>query len=94
MSTKKVDIDKNNCRGLIGSMSPEQVRAARGWLGWSQQALAGHAHVGLSTIKDFENGNRTPIANNLAAIRQALEGAGVELVFDRDGKPKGLRVND
>jgi transcriptional regulator with XRE-family HTH domain len=74
-------------------MSPEQVRAARGWLGWSQQALAERAHVGLSTIKDFENGNRTPIANNLAAIRQALEAAGVELVFDPKGKPKGLHVN-
>ena len=74
-------------------MSPEQVRAARGWLGWSQADLAGHAHVGLSTIKDFENGNRTPIANNLSAIQQALEGAGVELVFDPKGKPKGVHVN-
>jgi transcriptional regulator with XRE-family HTH domain len=74
-------------------MSPEQVRAARGWLGWSQADLAGHAHVGLSTIKDFENGNRTPIANNLAAIRQALEGVGVEFISDSKGKPKGVQVN-
>jgi transcriptional regulator with XRE-family HTH domain len=74
-------------------MSPEQVRAARGWLGWSQQTLAERAHVGLSTIKDFENGSRKPIANNLAAIQQALEAAGVELVFDPKGKPKGLHVN-
>lgn len=74
-------------------MSPEQVRAARGWLGWSQQVLAQHAHVGLSTVKDFENGNRTPIANNLAAIQKALEGAGIELVFDPKGKPKGVHAN-
>jgi ribosome-binding protein aMBF1 (putative translation factor) len=74
-------------------MSPEQVRAARSWLGWSQADLAAKAHVGLSTIKDFEGGNRTPIANNLAAIQQALEGAGVEFVDDAKGKPKGVHVN-
>ncbi len=68
-------------------------RTARGSLGWSQADLAGRAHVGLSTIKDFENGNRTPIAKNLAAIHGALEAAGVELVFDPKGKPKGVHVN-
>jgi ribosome-binding protein aMBF1 (putative translation factor) len=73
-------------------MSPEQVRAARGWLGWSQQDLAKRASVGLSTLKDFENGTRTPIANNLGAIQRALEAAGVELVFDNAGKPKGVNI--
>jgi transcriptional regulator with XRE-family HTH domain len=74
-------------------MSPEQVRAARGWLGWSQKDLADNAHVGLSTLKDYENGHRTPIANNLAAIQQALEKAGIELVSDPTGKPTGIGVN-
>jgi ribosome-binding protein aMBF1 (putative translation factor) len=73
-------------------MSPEQVRAARGWLGWSQQDLAKRAHVGLSTVKDFENGTRKPIANNLSAIQQALEAAGVRLVFDATGRPTGVAV--
>ncbi len=76
----------------MGQMAPEQVRAARGWLGWSQQDLAARAHVGLSTIKDFESGNRTPIANNLGAIQRALEEAGVKLVFDPKGRAKGLTV--
>ncbi|HWB46273.1 MAG TPA: helix-turn-helix transcriptional regulator [Hyphomicrobiaceae bacterium] len=58
-------------------MVKEQCRAARGWLGWSQQELAAAASVGLSTIKDFEAGNRTPIANNLAAIQTALEKQGI-----------------
>jgi len=71
-------------------MSPEQCRAARGWLGWSQQDLAGKASVGLSTVKDFENGSRKPIANNLNALRTALEAAGVHLTFDPEGKPKGI----
>jgi ribosome-binding protein aMBF1 (putative translation factor) len=73
-------------------MSPEQVRAARGWLGWSQKDLADKAHVGLSTLKDFENGNRIPIANNLSAIQMALEAAGVALMFDKAGKAVGISV--
>jgi DNA-binding transcriptional regulator YiaG len=77
----------------MGRMSPEQVRAARNWLDWTQKVLADRAHVGLSTIKDFESGARTPIANNLAAIQQALEGAGVEFVNHPNGKPKGVHVN-
>lgn len=59
-------------------MSPEQVRAARNWLAWTQAELAENAQVGLSTIKDLESGKRTPIANNLEAIRRALEAAGIE----------------
>jgi ribosome-binding protein aMBF1 (putative translation factor) len=74
-------------------MSPEQARAARAWLGWSQADLAAKAHVGLSTLKDFEGGNRTPITNNLTAIQQALEAAGIGFDFDAKGKPKGVHVN-
>jgi ribosome-binding protein aMBF1 (putative translation factor) len=73
-------------------MSPEQVRAARGWLGWSQKDLAEKARVGLSTIKDFESGSRQPIANNLGAIRQALEAAGVQMLFDGD-RPSGVSID-
>jgi ribosome-binding protein aMBF1 (putative translation factor) len=59
-------------------MSPEQCRAARGWLDWSQQDLATRAKVALSTVRDFEKRRRTPIANNLQAMRTALEKAGIE----------------
>ena len=71
-------------------MSPEQCRAARGWLEWSQQELARRARVGLSTVKDFERGERTPIPNNLAAIRSAIEAAGIELVFGEAGESLGI----
>jgi transcriptional regulator with XRE-family HTH domain len=71
-------------------MSPEQCRAARGWLGWSQQDLAKQAKVGLSTVKDFENGSRRPIANNLTALQGALEAGGVRLTFDPKGSPLGI----
>jgi ribosome-binding protein aMBF1 (putative translation factor) len=59
-------------------MSPEQVRAARNWLAWTQAELASKAKVGLSTVKDYEGGKRTPIANNLDAMQRALEAAGMK----------------
>lgn len=58
-------------------MTPEQLRAARNWIGWTQQQLATSASVGLSTIKDFESGKRTPIVNNITAIKAVLERAGI-----------------
>jgi DNA-binding transcriptional regulator YiaG len=70
-------------------ISPEQCRAARAWLGWPQPELARHAKVGLSTVRDFETGARTPIANNRQAIQRALEGAGIRFLFERE-TPLGL----
>jgi len=72
-------------------MSPEQSRAARAWLGWSQTELATRASVSLSTVRDFELRTRTPIANNIAAMRRAIEAAGVILV-EENGEPVGIRV--
>jgi len=69
-------------------MSPEQCRAARSWIGWSQQDLAKRASVGLSTVKDFESGSRKPIANNLNAIQKALEEGGLRFVYSPDGVQK------
>lgn len=91
MSTKKVDIDTKSCCGLNEAMSPEQCRAARGWLGWTQERLAEAANVGLSTVKTYENGRRQPIANNLMAIRGALEKAGAQFENDPKGHPIGVR---
>jgi transcriptional regulator with XRE-family HTH domain len=75
-------------------MSPEQCRAARGWLEWTQQELARRARVGLSTVRDFEKGERIPIPNNLAAMRRAIETAGVRLLFRPDGTVAGIEIND
>jgi ribosome-binding protein aMBF1 (putative translation factor) len=68
-------------------MSPEQCRAARGWLAWTQQELATKAKVGLSTVKDYERGERTPIANNREAIQRALENAGMKFTHDSISGP-------
>lgn len=72
-------------------ITPEQSRAARGLLDWSQQTLADAAGVGLSTVRDFEKGRRTPTAANLQAIRTALDSAGVLLVPE-NGEGAGVRL--
>lgn len=57
------------------------VPAARACFGWSQQELARRAQVGLSTVKDFERGDRKPIVDKFDAMRRAIEASGVSLVF-------------
>jgi len=64
-------------------MTPGQCRAARAWIQISQDELAKAANVGVSTVRDFEVGKRTPIAATLAAMRAALEAWGVRFL-DRD----------
>jgi transcriptional regulator with XRE-family HTH domain len=71
-------------------MTPAQSRAARALIGWSQPQLAESASVSISTIRDFETGKRAPIPNNLAAIRAALEAAGVEFINGTGVKLKPL----
>ncbi|NPU13518.1 helix-turn-helix transcriptional regulator [Bradyrhizobium sp. 83002] len=59
------------------ALTPVQVKAARALLGWSQADLAGRAGVATSTLADFERRSRSPVPNNLDAIRGALESAGI-----------------
>lgn len=62
------------------ALSPEQVKAARALLAWSQQELAAEARVSTSTIADFERGTRTPVANNAQAIRASFEARGLQFI--------------
>jgi DNA-binding transcriptional regulator YiaG len=73
-----------------GVISPEQSRAARAWLGWSQSELADRANLSLSTVRDFETHQRTPIPNNIAAMQHALEEAGIRWMFDQEGVGNGI----
>src|SRR5438477_9095003 len=75
-------------------MSPEQTRAARAWLGWSQSELAKRAHLSLGTVQAFERGETVPLANNIAAMRRALEEAGIRPVFDQIGMAAGIARRD
>jgi transcriptional regulator with XRE-family HTH domain len=73
------------------SIRPEQSRAARGLIGWTQQDLATAADVGLSTLRDFEKDFRNPFPENVAAIRKALEAAGI-IFIDENGEGPGVRL--
>ena len=71
------------------SLTPDQSRAARGLLDWSQAQLASQSNLSESTVRDFEKGRRIPSVNNLAAIQKALEAAGVEFT---NGDQPGVRL--
>jgi len=69
-----------------------QVKAARALLGWNQLTLANRAKVAASTVADFERGKRTPVENNLDAIREALEVGGV--TFTDGGATTSTQIPD
>ncbi|RWH32315.1 helix-turn-helix transcriptional regulator [Mesorhizobium sp.] len=64
-------------------LSREQSKAARALLSWSRVRLAARAHVSEPRILQFENGSRNLNRRHVAAIRQALEDAGI--VFSAEG---------
>jgi len=84
MSTVSV-YDKRNTLNEGEMITREQSRAARGLLDWSQTMLAERSNLGESTVRDFEKGRRVPSPNNLAAMRTALETAGVVFIPENGG---------
>jgi len=68
-----------------------QCRAARGLLGWSQQALADRASVGIMTVHQLEREGSQPRRATLDVIQRAFETAGVEFI-DENGGGAGVRL--
>jgi transcriptional regulator with XRE-family HTH domain len=69
-------------------ISIEQIRAARGLLGWSQTQLAEAAERSLPTIKRLERGDSdgpTVSDDVRQAVQKALEKAGVEFIAENGG---------
>lgn len=69
-------------------ISIEQIRAARGLLGWSQTELAEAAGRSLPTIKrlEREQGEGPVVSDDVrAAVQKALEKAGVEFIPENGG---------
>lgn len=76
-------------------LTPEQIRAARAVLRWTQADLANAAKVAAITIKDIEAGGVDSKILTLQKLRRAFEAAGIE--FLDEGAPSlgggpGLRV--
>lgn len=67
-----------------------QIRAARGLLNWTVRELADKAGVHRNTVTRIEN-NVTDQGYTVAAIKAALEAAGIEFIFENGGGP-GVRL--
>jgi transcriptional regulator with XRE-family HTH domain len=64
----------------------EQLRAARGLLGWSQSELAERAGLSLPTVKRLEGGFGPRVSDEARAkLQRAIEAAGIELIEDNGG---------
>ena len=71
--------------------TPEQCRAARGLLDWTQEELAERADVSRSTIRDFENGRHSLHMATAAQVVTALERGGAVLIPADEAGP-GVRL--
>ena len=72
-------------------ITPEQCRAARGLLGWTQEELRQHAKMSRKTIQEFEIGLRRPQARTLDDLQRAFETAGIEFIEPVEGvKGRGV----
>jgi hypothetical protein len=74
------------------SISSAQLRAARALLRWSAQELANASKVGVATIRRVEviEGEIPVTSANEAALRKALEAAGVVFI-EENGGGSGVR---
>ena len=72
-------------------MTPAQCRSARALLEMTQPDLAQRSGLGLSTIVDFEKRRRRVSDEAIETMRQALERAGIEFIYENGGGA-GVRV--
>lgn len=61
-----------------------QIRAARGLLNWTVRDLAERSRVHRNTVTRIETETTGP-GHSVAAIRAALEAAGVEFIAENGG---------
>ena len=70
----------------------EQLRAARGLLGWSQSDLADRAGLSVPTVKRLEADFGPAVSDHARRkLRRALEIAGIEFIDENGGGP-GVRL--
>jgi transcriptional regulator with XRE-family HTH domain len=69
----------------MADLTPEQCRAARGLLNWSQYDLEAKATVAQKTIANFELAKSALRDETSAKLKGALEKAGVEFIPENGG---------
>jgi transcriptional regulator with XRE-family HTH domain len=68
-----------------------QIRAGRGLVNWSVRDLSDRSGIHRNTITNIETGKSGGDEKTLAAIRAALESAGVEFIPE-NGSGAGVRL--
>lgn len=83
---------------LVVFPAPEHVRAARAWLGMTQDefvtaanAVAPDARISKRTLIRVERGGTLPYDDTLVRFGNALHALGIEPVFE-GSVPMGIRV--
>lgn len=72
-------------------LAPEQCRAARGLLDWTQERLAERAGVSRSTVRDFERHRHVLHRGTESLLVRTLQEAGVILLPPGEHGP-GVRI--
>jgi len=79
---------------MVHVINANQMRAARGLLGWTTKELADKARLSLSTIMRAELGKKVT-EGNLYLIRHAFEEAGLDFLDEGQcGGGRGVRFRE
>jgi transcriptional regulator with XRE-family HTH domain len=73
-------------------ISVRQIRAARGFLGWSQGVLADKARLSRSAVARLELEETAPHADTIEAIHRALTAHGIVFVDDPSNGLEGVQL--
>ena len=69
----------------LNGTSPQQIKAARALLGWSQSRLAEKAGLSIAAVARLESDLADARVSTLEAILDALQNHGIEFLSERDG---------
>lgn len=73
-------------------ISPNQIKAARALLDWSQGDLCEKSGASIATVKSIESGGASPKADTLEKIKRCMEVSGIEFIEDEGVKKVSLKT--
>ncbi|TWB45802.1 helix-turn-helix protein [Nitrospirillum pindoramense] len=73
-------------------LTPEQIRSARGMMGWTQAELASRCRLSTTSLNNIERGLTTPKDITVNAIRRAFEEEGLAFIPASGTLGPGVRL--
>jgi transcriptional regulator with XRE-family HTH domain len=64
-------------------VTPQQLRAARSFLGWDRSEVVELAKISIGTLKNIELGHTQPHASTLEILEKLYRGNGIEFIGER-----------